>query len=82
MRGRNIKSILGQFANAHWEREVTTQIVREWIVKTIGLKFSVYVLGQHLSKHESFRFIKRTNKGRLYLVVSPLTKWMDELKYV
>lgn len=82
MRGGNIKQILDRFVNKHWEKEVTARMVKEWITKTVGLDISVYILGQYLRKHKSFQFIKRTNKGRLYRVINPLDKWMDELKTI
>lgn len=82
MKGGNIKQILDRFVDAHWKKEVTTRMVKEWIVKTVGVDISTYILGQRLCKHKSFQFIKRTNKGKLYRIVSPLDKWMDELKTV
>ena len=82
MKGGNIKSILDRFVNENYGRKVTTRIVGKWITKTIGVDISPYVLGQRLGKHKSFQFVKRTNKGRLYYVVAPLSIWMDELKTV
>ena len=82
MKGGNIKSILDRFVNANYGKRVTARMVGEWIDEMIGVDVSSYVLGRRLSKHKSFEFIKRIDKGRLYYVVAPLSIWMDELKTV